>query len=125
MLRRLAILVLMVGGCSASPTPPPMAPWIPVRVEGSGIMNTAPFQLEAGDYIISWSAADRSKGDRVGCSHGAALHPVSGKGGELLVNAGVEADGTKSGVTHVYGATAGSYYIRASSGCDWQFDISR
>jgi hypothetical protein len=126
MFRRAAILALFVGACAAPQVAPGMAaPQAPVHLQGSGIMNTAPFRLGGGDYTVAWTATDTGS-ITVGCYHGASLHQTSGRGGsELLVNELLDGGQTKGGTTHVYNVAAGSYYIDASSGCAWEFDITR
>jgi hypothetical protein len=123
------VLVLVVAAFSAlgkpgATTPAQAAPQAPIHMQGSGMMNTGPFNLDGGDHTVTWTATDTGSSS-VGCYHGAFIRPTSGGGADLLANEMLDGGQTKSGATHLYNVAAGSYYIDVSSGCGWQFDISR
>ena len=110
---RFILVALLVAGC-ASPSAAPAVRQTPVTITGSGIENSAPFRLAAGDYLVEWAATTERS-----CYHGGTLKGTDNGETEYLANEMLDGDG--SGVTYVYGLEGGTYYIRASSGCDWVF----
>jgi hypothetical protein len=82
----------------------------PVTVSGEGIMDSAPFALSGGDYMVTWTAtAERS------CHHGLRL--VGAGYSEHIIS--VSVDGTEDGLAALYDVPTGRYHISASSGCEW------
>jgi ABC-type antimicrobial peptide transport system permease subunit len=117
---------LLTSSTSGGSSPAPVAAQAAIHLSGSGTLNTAPFQLAGGDYVVSWSAADTGL-TTVGCYHSASLYPTSGDWHEIaFLGSGDVAGGqTLTGSTYAYGVAAGTYYVNASSGCDWTVDLSR
>ena len=102
-------------------TPPPtQEPQSPVKVNGKGTLNSFPFDLKRGHYLVKWFA----QGDTpVGCSHHIEMMAVSGKGRpETVANAMLKAE-PQAGETHFYNVAAGQYYLRANSGCEWSVTL--
>lgn len=119
MTRSLIVLLLLAacnGGGGGADTPAQQ----PVTVSGSGIENSDPFRLAAGDYAVEWTATPHSD---TGCYHGANLESTDESRFvfEPLANELLDSATPVSGSTNIYGLDGGEYYVAASSGCDWRF----
>jgi hypothetical protein len=120
----LLAFTLLLAACSPAATPAATAVRSPQTVTGSGQANSKPFALE-GTYEVKWEAQAPN-----GCFHETTLWPV----GSSLEGGGTDfrdlttvnfTDGAMhAGSTMLYGVKAGSYYIRASSGCRWSFTFT-
>lgn len=90
-------------------------------VTGEGISKSRPFVLE-GDYVVNWTATPHTA---VGCYHGASLKADGDRTTfEMLVNETINDGAKHTGATSLYDMAAGSYYVDASSGCDWAFTFA-
>jgi hypothetical protein len=114
----MAAMVLVVTASCAAPSVAPAVHQAPVTVNGSGIENSAPFSLAAGDYLVEWAATTERS-----CFHGGDLKGIDNDDTEYLVSEMLEGDG--SGTTYAYDLSGGTYYLRASSGCGWTFRFTR
>jgi len=96
----------------------------PVTVTGTGIQKSAPFHLEAGTYLVTWTA---TPSNAQGCYHGASLQSTNPDTPifELLANELLDSGAPKSGQTFIYNLDAGDYYVDASSGCAWSFTFTQ
>lgn len=94
----------------------------PVTIGGSGIENSAPFHLNAGDYRVAWTATPDHD---TGCYHGADLESAEVDVFEPLGNELLDSSAPLSGSTYIYGLEGASYYIRASSGCSWTYTFTQ
>jgi hypothetical protein len=113
-------------GSSIDP-PGVLPPEQPVTVQGTGTLSTRAFPLRGGTYTVTWTAQDSTPGDHVGCFHGARLG--SADTGDVLyqddLGSGlVPSDGSTGGETQLYQVPAGSYYVKADSGCLWTITIA-
>lgn len=96
----------------------------PVTVSGTGIEKSAPFHLEAGNYLVTWTATPSSD---QGCYHGATLSAVDPNAPvfEMLANELLKDATPKSGQTRIYNLRSGDYYINGTSGCAWSFTFTQ
>jgi hypothetical protein len=94
----------------------------PVHLSGTSEQNTAPFELPAGDYKVSWSASSTTESP---CFLGAALKSPSDSSVFVgSISADVPATGTATGETRIYGLKSGTYFEFVTSHCKWTIEIA-
>lgn len=97
--------------------------WPPVTISGRYTMNSAAFNLPAGELVARWRATTPSK---TGCFHGASLRGIDVPYVDSL-GSGLLDPGWKelTGETWLYGIKVARYYVDAKSGCNWTDTISQ
>lgn len=109
-----------------APAPPPPAVGEAIRVGGSSGHNTAPFNLAAGNYQVSWQSSLNP--GQSSCFTSGTLRRVEAQARvESLFSATFYRSAGKAsdaGETRVYGVQAGQHYVDTGTGsCAWSVEI--
>ncbi len=94
----------------------------PVTRTGSRGVQTSPFLLSGGDYLVEYVVWNEHSH---GCFFGGSLRSTSGAQREVAGETTPEARETRSGETYLYDLPAGRYFFDIIAGCEnWQLTIS-
>jgi hypothetical protein len=91
-----------------------------LQASGEGPGGSEAFDLQPGDYVLTWSAAPAAGADM--CHHRAALETTD----EEIVQPVVDQDVTAAIADQqvpLDGQVAGTYYIDLNSDCAWTFRV--
>lgn len=126
----LLVVALLLGSDRAGAAPASQA-CLPVT-EGDGItltgpagVNTPPFELAGGSYLVRWSA---SKGPTMPL--GNVILSIKRVDGGIVANSGLvnrvigQGEQAISGETFVYGLKAGAHYLDVMSPGEWTVTIA-
>lgn len=121
-MRRLAVALLLLVGCSMPGLPREPA----VTASGSGTSHSSPFTLAGGSYKVDWTLTDTHPG-LLPCGHGARLASTTNERLSYPLGAGNVPSGeqTATGTTWAYSVAAGTYYVDVLANCTWSFVLTQ
>ena len=93
-------------------------------LSGSGPAEEGPIQIDDGDHVIRWIAADP---ERVGCRFAVSLAPAGGEPVPTVratVGSGVDRGTLQPQTFDALGVT-GAAFVTVDSDCDWAFALER
>jgi hypothetical protein len=105
------------GSPAAGPTPKPVA-----SVKGTGFVDSKPFTLKAGDYVVRWRL---TSSDSAGCTAIGAIHTPDGSTSVEIANTAVKGKASRSGSKSAPKLPAGSYLVTFATTCSWTANVFR
>jgi uncharacterized protein DUF4352 len=105
-------------------TATPLPKQDPVRLTGSGDVQTKQFELRGGNYSVAWKGLDATR-SRVGCVlYGSLMSPGSDSSVQRLSGSSREG-ADNSGTTEWYSVRSGKYYLKMNTTCaPWSVAIA-
>lgn len=100
---------------AAGPTPKPVT-----AVKGSGFVDSKPFKLHAGSYLVRWMVTST---DGAGCSAIGAIHSPDGNVSVEIANITLTGKGSTSGQKPAPNLAAGNYVVTFATTCSWTAQV--